>query len=149
MSFEIIPEANIRAPKDARPRRGRGFSAEEAIQAGLTVDTARQMGLMVDLRRRTAYPENVEALKQYQKDLEEFVAALAKEEGEIKTEKIDSVAELSALRGVNADEAKILIAAGIKTVSDLAYCDIAKTSKKTGIEEDRITSMVKTALKKV
>ena len=39
--------------------------------------------------------------------------------------------------------------AGIKTFEDLAYCDITKVVKKTGIDEERITAMVKAALKKV
>jgi len=149
MSFDIIAEPAVKSPKDAKPRRGRGFSIEETAQAGLTVDDARKMGLIVDIRRKTAYPENVEALKQYQKDLEEFVAALAAEEGTATATVAKAVDELSALKAVKADEAKLLAKAGIKTVSDLAYCDIAKVANKTGITEERITNMVKAALKKV
>jgi large subunit ribosomal protein L13e len=148
MSF-IIAEPAVKSPKDAKPRRGRGFSMEETQRSGLTVDDARKMGLFVDIRRKTAYPENVEALKQYQKDLEDFVAALAKEEGSASATVAIAVDELSALKAVNAEEAKLLATAGIKTVSDLAYCDILKTANKTGITEDRLTVMVKAALKKV
>jgi large subunit ribosomal protein L13e len=149
MSFDIIAEPVVRSPKDAKPRRGRGFSIEETVQSGLTVEDARKMGLFVDIRRKTAYPENVEALKQYQKDLEEFIQALAKEEGAATAVVAKAVDELSALKAVNDEEAKLLASAGIKTVSDLAYCDIPKTANKTGIPEDRITAMVKAALKKV
>jgi large subunit ribosomal protein L13e len=149
MSFDIIAEPAVKSPKDAKPRRGRGFSIEETQQSGLTVDDARKMGLFVDIRRKTTYPENVEALKQYQKDLEDFIAALAKEEGSASATVAKAVDELSALKAVNADEAKLLATAGIKTVSDLAYCDISKTANKTGITEDRLTVMVKAALKKV
>lgn len=149
MSFDIIAEPAVKSPKDAKPRRGRGFSIEETVQSGLTVDDARKMGLIVDIRRKTVYPENVEALKQYQKDLEAFVAALAAEEGAATATVAKAVDELSALKAVNADEAKLLAKAGIKTVSDLAYCDIPKVANKTGITEDRITEMVKAALKKV
>jgi len=149
MSFDIIAEPTVKSPKDAKPRRGRGFSIEETVQSGLTVDDARKMGLIVDIRRKTVYPENVEALKQYQKDLEAFVAALAAEEGAATATVAKAVDELSALKAVNADEAKLLAKAGIKTVSDLAYCDIPKVANKTGITEERITEMVKAALKKV
>jgi large subunit ribosomal protein L13e len=149
MSFDIIAEPAVKSPKDAKPRRGRGFSTSETIQSGLTVDDARKMGLFVDIRRKTAYPENVEALKQYQKDLEEFVAALAKEEGVATATVAKAVDELSSLKAVNAEEANLLAKAGIKTISDLAYCDIVKVANKTGISEDRITVMVKAALKKV
>jgi large subunit ribosomal protein L13e len=149
MSFDIIAEPTVKSPKDAKPRRGRGFSIEETIQSGLTVDDARKMGLFVDIRRKTTYPENVEALKQYQKDLEEFIAALAKEEGTATATVAKAVDELSALKAVNAEEAKLLADAGIKTISDLAYCDITKVASKTGMTEDRITAMVKAALKKV
>jgi len=149
MSFDIIAEPVVRSPKDAKPRRGRGFSIEETIQSGLTVVDARKMGLIVDIRRKTAYPENVEALKQYQKDLEEFVAALATEESTATASVAKAVDELSALKAVKDEEAKLLAKAGLKTVSDLAYCDIAKVANKTGIPEDRITEMVKAALKKV
>jgi len=67
-----------------------------------------------------------------------------------RTKKDDkAAAELSSLRAVKKDEAEQLVAAGIKSIADLAYCDIDKVAKKTGIKEDRITAMVKAALKKV
>jgi len=149
MSFDIIAEPTVKCPKDAKPRRGRGFSREETSQAGLTIDNARKMGLIIDLRRKTVYPENIKALKQYTKDLEEIVAALAKEEVVVASSTDDAVAELSSLRAVKVSEAPLLAKAGIKSFSDLAYCDIPKIAKKTGIDEERITAMVKAALKKV
>lgn len=149
MSFDIIAEPTVKCPKDAKPRRGRGFSREETSQAGLTIDNARKMGLIVDLRRKTVYPENIKALKQYTKDLEEIIAALAKEEVVVAASTDDAVAELSSLRAVKVSEAPLLAKAGIKSFSDLAYCDIPKIAKKTGIDEERITAMVKAALKKV
>ena len=149
MSFDIIAEPTVKCPKSAKPRRGRGFSREETSQAGLTIDNARKMGLIVDLRRKTVYPENIEALKQYTKDLEEIIAALAKEEVVVAASTDDAVAELSSLRAVKVSEAPLLAKAGIKSFSDLAYCDIPKIAKKTGIDEERITAMVKAALKKV
>ncbi|MHA1615122.1 MAG: ribosomal protein L13e [Candidatus Thorarchaeota archaeon] len=149
MSFDIIAEPTVKCPKDAKPRRGRGFSREETSQAGLTIDNARKMGLIVDLRRKTVYPENIEALKQYTKDLEEIIAALAKEKVVVASKADDAVAELSSLRAVKASEAPLLADAGIKSFSDLAYCDIPKIAKKTGIDEERVTAMVKAALKKV
>ena len=149
MSFDIIAEPTVKCPKDAKPRRGRGFSREETSQAGLTIDNARKMGLIVDLRRKSVYPENIEALKQYTKDLEEIIAALAKEEVVVAASTDDAVAELSSLRAVKVSEAPLLADAGIKSFSDLAYCDIPKIAKKTGIDEERITAMVKAALKKV
>ena len=149
MSFDIIAEPTVKSPKSSKPRRGRGFSREETSQAGLTIDDARKMGLIVDLRRKSLYPENVEALKQYMKDLEEIIAALAKEDKVVVSKPDGAIAELSALRAVKVSEAPLLVDAGIKSVSDLAYCDIPKVAKKTGIDEDRITAMVKAALKKV
>ncbi|MHA1863211.1 MAG: ribosomal protein L13e [Candidatus Thorarchaeota archaeon] len=149
MSFDIIAEPTVKRPKTAEPRRGRGFSREETSQAGLTIDDARKMGLIVDLRRKTNYPENIKALKQYIKDLEEIVATLAAEEDVAATSADDAIAELSALRAVKVAEAPLLVNAGIKSMSDLAYCDISKVAKKTGIDENRITAMVKAALKKV
>ena len=149
MSFDIIAEPTVRSPKNAQPRRGRGFSREEIFQAGLTIDDGRKMGLIVDVRRKSVYPENVEALKQYIKDLEEIIAALAKEEGAAAVASDDIAAELSSLRAVKASEAPLLIQAGIKSIEDLAYCDIPKVAKKTGIDEERIIAMSKAALKKV
>jgi large subunit ribosomal protein L13e len=149
MSFDIIAEPSVKSPNDGKPRRGRGFSIAETTQAGLSIDTARKMGLIVDIRRKTVYPENVEALKQYVKDLEEIIAALAEEEGAVAVKTDDAVAELSTLKAVKNSEAPLLVDAGILSISDLAYCDISKVAKKTGIDEDRITDMVKAALKKV
>jgi len=149
MSFDIIAEPTVKSPKNSQPRRGRGFSREEIFQAGLTIVDARKMGLIVDIRRKSLYPENVEALKQYMKDLEEIIKALAEEEGTkgVSADKI--TAELTSLRAVKASEAPLLIDAGIKSIEDLAYCDIPKVAKKTGIDEERIIAMSKAALKKV
>lgn len=145
MSFDIIPEPVVKSPKTAESRVGRGFTKEELKQANLTVKEARDMGLIADLRRKTFHEQNVTILKQYVKDMEELVSSLADE----KTDTTDMAATLSALRAVKKAEAELLVAAGIKTLSDLAYCDITKTANKTGIDEERITAMVKAALAKV
>jgi hypothetical protein len=152
MSFEIAAEPRVKSPGKGQPRRGRGFSINETEQAGLVIEEARRMGLIIDVRRKTTHEENVEILKQYIKDLDDLVAELTKTEiTEPKPTKKDDkvVAELASLRPVKKDEAEQLVAAGIKSISDLAYCDIDKVAKKTGIKEDRITAMVKAALKKV
>ncbi len=148
MSFDIIAEPTVKSPRDGRPKKGRGFSIEEAKQVGLTIDDARRMGVLVDLRRKTTHPENVKALKQYMKDLEELVAKLAEEVEPIRGAD-DAAKELSSLRVVKVAEAKLLVDADILSFSDLAYCNISKVAKKTGIEKERITAMVKAALKKV
>ena len=149
MSFDIIAEPIVRSPRDGRPRRGRGFSNEETVKAGLTIAEARSMGLIVDIRRKTVYPENVDALKQYMKDLEELVSRLAEEEAPAKAAAAVPEDDLASLRAIKKTEVPLLVKAGIKTFEDLAYCDITKVAKKTGIDEDRITAMVKDALKKV
>ncbi|MFX1604735.1 MAG: ribosomal protein L13e [Promethearchaeota archaeon] len=149
MSYDIIAEPMVRSPRDGRPKRGRGFSREETVQAGLTIDEARRMGLIVDLRRKTAHPENVDALKQYIKDLEKLVESLADEAKPAKAKVATPTDDLGSLRAIKKDEVPLLVKAGIKTFEDLAYCDITKVAKKTGIKEDRITAMVKAALKKV
>ena len=149
MSYDIIAEPTVRSPRDGRPKRGRGFSSEETTQAGLTIEEARRMGLIVDLRRKTVHPENVDALKQYMKDLDELVKSLADEVKPAKAKVAEPADDLGSLRAVKKDEVPLLVKAGIKTFEDLAYCDITKVAKKTGIDEDRITAMVKAALKKV
>ena len=148
MSYDIIAEPTVKSPRDGRPKKGRGFSIEETKQAGLTIDDARRMGLLVDLRRKSTHPENVKALNQYIKDLKKLVAKLAEESAPAKGVD-DAAKELATLRAVKVAEAKLLVDAGILSFSDLAYCDIKKVVNKTGIEESRITAMVKAALKKV
>ena len=148
MSFDsFIPEAAVKSPRDANMRRGRGFTRDEIKQANLSVKDARDMGLIVDLRRKTMHPENVEFLKQYIKEMDAVVASLADDKP--KAVSTDSVTELSSLRAVKKPESELLVAAGIKTLSDLAYCDIPKIAAKTGIDEERMTAMVKAALAKV
>lgn len=154
MSFDIITEPVVKSPKSARPRRGRGFSYTETEEAGLDVMEAREMGLIIDNRRRTTHPENVEILKQFMKDFEKLAVEVLSEpkkkpsaKPKVSSEKV--IAELSSLRAVKKPEAESLFTAGITSLSDLAYCDIPKTAKKTGIDEERITLMVKAALKKV
>jgi hypothetical protein len=149
MSFDIIAEPTVKSPRDGRPKKGRGFSSEEAAQAGLTINEARRMGLILDIRRQTVHPENVDALKQYMKDLEELVASMAKDAEPIKAKAAAATDDLGSLRAVKQTEVPLLVKAGIKSFEDLAYCDISKVANKTGIDEDRITAMVKAALRKV
>ncbi len=147
MSSEVVAEAMIRSPRDGRPRRGRGFSREEIRRAGLTVHEARRIGLMVDVRRKTVYDENVEAVRQLLADLETMgpgVTAPASDKG-----RDAAVRALSFLKEVTEADAEALVAAGVRSLEDLAYCDISAVVSKTGIDQDRLTSMVKAALKKV
>lgn len=60
-----------------------------------------------------------------------------------------AIAELSSLRAVKKEEAEKLVAAGIVTLSDLAFCEIDKVAKKTGIDVDRISAMMTAALKRI
>ncbi|TXT57673.1 MAG: hypothetical protein BAJATHORv1_10376 [Candidatus Thorarchaeota archaeon] len=148
MSFELFAESVVKSPGDKRPRRGRGFSIEEVKKADLTIDEARRMGLIVDIRRKSSYDENVEILKQYVKDIEEFMDVY---EGETTTEPSISakiIKELSSIKAVNKEDAELLAKAGISSIEDLAYCEIPKVANKTGIDEERVTEMVKAALKK-
>lgn len=147
MSYDMFADPTVKSPGIRRNRRGRGFSRYEIEAAGLSVDEARRMGLIVDLRRKTRYDVNIEVIKQYTKDLEEFAAEVS-----AATPAVDAdaaIAELSSLRAVKKAEAQLLFDAGIKSLEDLAYCDIPKTANKTGIDEERLTAMVKAAFKKV
>ena len=148
MSFDIIPEPSVKSPGNRKPRRGRGFSKSEILKAGLDMKEARDMGLIVDIRRKTFYEDNVEALKQYSKDLESYVAALESELPSTGSE-FEAVDVLSSLKAVKKSDAKKLVKAGIMTLEDLAYCELDKVAKKTEIDEDALTEMVKAALKKV
>lgn len=56
--------------KDGKPKEGRGFSTEELKKATLDPKRALKLGVPVDLKRRTLHEENVEALKEYLKNLE-------------------------------------------------------------------------------
>ena len=148
MSFDIIPEPSVKSPGNRKPRRGRGFSKSEILKAGLDMKEARDMGLIVDIRRKTFYEDNVEALKQYSKDLESYVAALESELPSTGSE-FEAVDVLSSLKAVKKSDARKLVKAGIMTLEDLAYCELDKVAKKTEIDEDALTEMVKAALKKV
>ena len=148
MSFDIIADPTVRAPKDEKPRKGRGFSRDEITKAGLSVKDARDMDLIVDLRRKTTYDENIEALKQYMDDLESYISALEAEAPSTGVE-YEAVAVLSSLKVVKKLDAEKLVEAGILTLEDLAYCELDKVTKKTGIDEDSLTVMIKAALKKV
>jgi large subunit ribosomal protein L13e len=46
-------------------RKGRGFSLDELVDAGLNAGEARHLGVPVDQHRSTCYPENIEALKNW------------------------------------------------------------------------------------
>ena len=148
MSFSIDAKPVVKSPKDFPPRKGRGFTRSELKSAELSVKEARDMGLMVDLRRKTLHEENVEILKKYVADMEKFVEALMAEE-DAKPDVSDMIAELSSLRAVKKSEAELLVGAGIKSIEDLAYCELDKVANKTGIPDERITAMVTAALKKV
>ena len=61
----------------------------------------------------------------------------------------EAIAELSSLRAVKKEEAEKLVDAGITTLSDLAFCEIDKVAKKTGIDVNRISAMMTAALKRI
>jgi len=149
MTFTLVPESVVKSSKTKHPRRGRGFSAEELSQAELSMKDARSMGLIVDLRRKTSHEENVEALKLYVKDVEEKVVSEPAKAVSVAKPTEESLAELMTLRLVKKADAEALVQAGVASLSELAYCEIDKVAKKSGITEDRLTAMVKAALKKV
>jgi len=148
MSPDIGIVPTVESPRTVQPRKGRGFSVNEVAQAELTVKAARSMGLIVDLRRKTSHENNIEALKQYMKDNVSTSPARPTRVAPI-VETEAGISELTTLRSVRKADAEKLAKAGIRSLSDLAYCEIAKVAKKTGIEEDRLALMVKAALKKV
>ncbi len=146
MSEYIRFEPVVKSPGTDRFRWGRGFSRREIEEAGLSVDEARRLGLMVDKRRKTVHAQNIDLLKKF---LEEFESLTDLIMEETTADRAAAVAELASLRSVKKDEAELLYDAGIRSIEDLAYCDIGKTANKTGIAEERITAMVKAAFKKV
>ncbi len=150
MDFMNLCEPVVRSPSTGRFRKGRGFSRDELAQAGLSVTDARRIGLMVDLRRMTSYAENVESIKSYIEGLQEEIDALSRTDSLTEADLDQSaIAELTSISAVKADDAQLLVRAGIRSLSELAYCDITKISKKTGIEEARLKEMAKAALKKI
>ena len=130
------------------PRRGRGFSKKELQESGFSISEARNLGLIIDLRRKSFYQDNVEVLKAYAEEMKQILSMEA-EKPTPSEAKQTAVEDLSVLKSVTATNAKLLVDAGIVTIEDLAYCEIDKVSKKTGINEDQITKMIKEALKNV
>lgn len=130
------------------PRRGRGFSRREIKEANLSIGETRRFGLIIDLRRKSFYEDNVEVLKAYAEEMKQLLSVVA-EKPTPSEAKESAIAELSVLKAVTKSQAELLVNAGIVTIEDLAYCEIEKVAKKTGIDEDKITKMVKGALKKV
>ena len=53
------------------------------------------------------------------------------------------------MKSVTETQAKLLVDAGISTIEDLAYCEIDKVGKKTGIDDDKISKMIEESLNKV
>lgn len=127
------------------PRRGRGFSRKEIKEANLSVGEARRFGLIVDLRRKSFHEDNVEVLKAYVEEMKQLLSVKPAPSETKSTE----IAELSSMKSVTKAQAKLLADAGIPTIEDLAYCEIDTVARKTGIDEDQLTKMVKEALKKV
>lgn len=148
MSFDPTSEATVKSPKDMHPRKGRGFSRKEIQEANLSIGEARRFGLIVDLRRKTIHEDNVEVLKAYAEEMKQLLTVEAVKPAQ-SDKKESMIAELSTLKSVTKAQAKLLIDARISSVEDLAYCEIDTVARKTGLDEDQITKMVKEALKKV
>ena len=51
--------------KGGKQRYGRGFSRGEVREAGLNLKEALKLKIPIDLRRKTAYKENVAAIKEF------------------------------------------------------------------------------------
>jgi transcription termination factor NusA len=114
----------------------------------LSIGEARRFGLIVDLRRKTFYEDNVEVLKVYAEEMKQLLSVEAPKPAPSE-EKESAITELSTMKSVTKAQAKLLTDAGISTIEDLAYCEIDTVARKTGLDEDQITKMVKEALKKV
>ena len=56
--------AIVKSPaKDKYLRKGNGFSVEEIIQAGLTIELLKKLNIKIDFFRKSVYPENISKLK--------------------------------------------------------------------------------------
>ena len=147
MNSDARIEPTVKSSRTSQSRTGRGFSIDEIDQVGLPLKAARTMGLIVDMRRKTSHEDNIEVLKQYMKE----AGKRASVKPAVSVPKVDTdaaIAELTTIRAVKKADAVKLVKAGVKSLAELAYCDVGKVSRKTGIDEDSLTAMVKAALKK-
>jgi len=139
-------------------RQGKGFSLKELSTVNLSIKTARKFGISVDTRRRTAYEENIRALKEFTETIkiekevvkkervkikEEVVEMeleeIAEEEVvEMELEEIAELVELSSLRGVGKIMLEKLNNAGIISTKDLLEGDLDKIAEKSGISLGRL-----------
>lgn len=71
---------------DGKQRSGRGFSREELNKAGSSMKKALKLGLRVDAKRKTAYDQNVEALKAFIQEKKTVESPGASEEWEMDSE---------------------------------------------------------------
>ena len=88
------PQATVESPSSNLPRKGRGFSKEELLAAKFSIKEARAAGLIVDLRRKSKYKENIDKLKDYKKEYENWL--VEKEKERIKLRKINAKARKEA-----------------------------------------------------
>jgi len=71
---------------DGKQRSGRGFSREELNRAGSSMKRALKLGLRIDAKRKTAYDENVEALKAFIQEKRIVESPVASKEWEMDSE---------------------------------------------------------------
>jgi len=90
-----------------RWRKGRGFSIKEIREAGLTLHKVKMLKLPIDKRRGTLHNGNVQLLRRH-----------------------CTVIPLIDIKGIGREIALELKEAGITSVQDLMYCDVAILSKK-------------------
>ena len=114
----------------------------------MSIGDARRFGLIVDLRRKTFYEDNVEVLKAYADEMRQLLSVESAKPTPSES-KESEIIELSSMKSVTKAQAKLLVDADISTIEDLAYCEIDTVARKTGLDEDQITKMVKEALKKI
>ena len=126
-------------------RQGKGFSLKELSTVNLSIKTARKFGISVDTRRRTAYEENIRALKEFTETIKIEKEVVKKERVKIKEEVVEmeleeiaELVELSSLRGVGKIMLEKLNNAGIISTKDLLEGDLDKIAEKSGISLGRL-----------
>ena len=133
----------VKKPKKyLKPRKGRGFSLKEIKAAAIPLDDAKKLPITIDPRRKSLHNENVQILSAlYRKT----ISLRSEEKIKLELSEKEAFKELKQLKGIKGKEAKLLIEAGIKSLTSLIEEEPNSLADDTNIKVEKIEKWIEQA----
>ncbi|MFX1296202.1 MAG: ribosomal protein L13e, partial [Promethearchaeota archaeon] len=135
--------AFVKKPKKhLKSRKGRGFSLNEIKSAAISLDRAKKLPISIDFRRKSTHDENAKKLSALYR---EIVAMKSEDKIKLDLSNKEAFKAFKQLKGIKSIEAKLLIEAGIRSLSSLIEEEPSSLSDDTKIGIGKIEKWIEQA----